>query len=211
MILFYLLLGVITAIVGALPLGAVNIAVINSSIKENIKGAAQIALAAGIGEILLALFALHCSIELVDFFEQHIWIQTVFIICFFVAGLYYFFIKSKSAAKNKTIVAKKTSRSKYILGFSLAVLNPPVIIYWILAISMVNKYIFKLTIQNSLISLSLFFLGIYIGKISTLYVYGRWGNKIAKKSSNSTNKLSRLIGVVLVIISIFQSVNVFLS
>ncbi|MEB3344072.1 LysE family transporter [Aquimarina gracilis] len=172
MSILYLLFGTLIAIIGAAPLGAVNIAVINTSIKENVKKASYIALAAGVGEVILALFALHCSLQLSTFFQENRWIQVIFIVVFFLVGVYFMFLTNRITLPNKRRRIK-ISDSKLLTGFSLAILNPPVIIYWIIAISLVNKYIFKLTVQNSISSLFLFFMGIYIGKITTLYFYGR--------------------------------------
>ncbi len=206
MTLLYLLFGTLIATVGAAPLGAVNIAVINTSINENIKKASYIALAAGIGEVILAFFALHCSMQLSIFFHENQWIQIVFIIIFFLVGMYFMFLANKMTKSNKSRKIK-LSNSKFLTGFSLALLNPPVIIYWILAISLINKYIFELTVQNSISSLLLFFIGIYIGKITTLYFYGRWGNKMAHKQEGSKTKLHRIIGIALIAISVFQSIK----
>ncbi|GAA4276989.1 LysE family transporter [Aquimarina mytili] len=206
MILLYLLFGTLIAIVGAIPLGAVNLAVINTAIKENIKSASYIALAAGIGEIVLAFFALHCSMELSDFFHENQWIQISFIVAFLLIGIYFMHLASIPRQKSKQYKLK-LSNSKVLTGFSLALLNPPVIIYWILAISLTNKHIFTLTTQNPLSTLLLFFIGIYLGKIGTLYFYGKWGNKIAKKQGGSKTKLHRIIGIALITISVFQSIK----
>ncbi len=207
MILLYLLLGTFIATLGAIPLGAVNLAVINTSIKENIKKATYIVLAAGIGEVLLAFFALHCSLELSAFFQENQWIQIISIFIFFVAGIY--FISFKSTTNNRsTSKKKKLLNSKFLTGFSLAILNPPVILYWIIVISLTNKYIFELTAQSSIAKLLLFFLGIYLGKITTLYFYSRLGSKIANKKEDATTKLWKVVGIVLVVISVFQSIKV---
>ncbi len=206
MIILYLLLGTLIAIVGAAPLGAVNLAVINTSIKENLKNTSYIVLAAGIGEVLLAFFALHCSMELSDFFQENQWIQIMFIILFFSIGIYFLFLKSNTNTKSSQRKIK-LSNSKFLTGFSLAILNPPVIIYWVIAISLINKYIFELTTQNTLSSLFLFFSGIYLGKTGTLYMYGRWGNNMAQKQEDSNTKLSRIIGIALIVISVFQSIK----
>jgi threonine/homoserine/homoserine lactone efflux protein len=130
----------------------------------------------------------------------------VFSILFFSIGVYFLLLKNKINTKHKPNKLK-LSNSKFLTGFSLAILNPPVIIYWVLAISLVNKYVFNLTVQNPLTSLFLFFLGIYLGKIGTLYFYSLWGNKIAQQPGDSKAKLSRIIGIVLVVISIFQGIN----
>ncbi len=204
MIALYLLLGIITAIIGAAPLGAVNIAVINTTIKENTQKALKIALAAGVGEVLLALFALHCSTELSTFFQENQWIQIVIVLLFMAIGIYFLAAPKK---KKKTKLNKKTKNSKFLTGFSLAFLNPPVVLYWIVAISLTNKHLFQLTAHTPLLALSLFFGGIYFGKIGTLYIYSKWGNKIAKKQGDSNTKLFKIIGVALIILSIFQGVK----
>ncbi|MBQ4818634.1 LysE family transporter [Aquimarina sp. MMG016] len=206
MITLYLILGLLTAILGALPLGAVNIAVINTTIKESTQKALYIAAAAGIGEVFLALFALHCSMELSGFFEQNQWIQIVFILLFLFIGIYFLMVKSKLETPKKRLQLN-LRKSKFLTGFSLAFLNPPVIIYWIIAISLTNKHLFKLNTQISLLALILFFLGIYLGKISTLYLYSRWGNKMAQKQGGSKAKLFKIIGTALITLSFFQGIK----
>ncbi|MHA7056044.1 LysE family transporter [Aquimarina sp. M1] len=200
----------IISIVGAIPLGAVNIAVINTTIKEDFKNAFRIAIAAGIAEVLLAFFALKCSIELTSFFENNLWIQTTIIFIFLVIGIY--FLARKNQHNMPAEISKIRLRSsKFITGFSLAFLNPPVIIYWVVAISLTNKHLFQLSINIPLIALLLFFLGIYFGKIGTLYLYSQWGNKMAKRSNNSKPKLFKTIGIALIVVSFVQGVKLFIA
>lgn len=206
MITLYLLLGLTTAIIGAAPLGAVNIAVINTSIKENTQKALYIAAAAGIGEVLLAFFALHCSMELSTFFQENQWIQILFVTLFLGIG-FYFLLKKTSETTTKNRIRIDLGKSKFLTGFSLAFLNPPVILYWILAISLINKHLFKLDPKTSLLALILFFFGIYIGKISTLYLYSKWGNKMTEKEDSSKQKLFKIIGIALILLSIVQGVK----
>ncbi len=208
--LSYLLLGIFTAIVGAIPLGAVNLAVITTSVKENTKKASRITLSAGIGEVLLAVFALYFGLELSYFFHENQWVQILFIVLFIIVGTYFLLLK-KEKRTNRQYGKSKIFNSKFITGFSLAVLNPPVIIYWILAISLINKYLFELTTQNSITSLLFFFTGIYLGKTGTLYLYGKWGNKIAQRQKSSDSKLSKIIGIALLIIAFLQGMKLILE
>jgi len=207
MITLYLIFGILVAVIGALPIGAVNLAVINTSIKQNRRKASHIALAAGIGEVLLAIFALQYSMQLSVFFKENIWIQIMFAGAFFVMGLYFLHLSHRSATVSNALPKTSRIRSRFITGFSLAILNPPVIIYWILAISVINNYVFELTLHNSISSLVLFFLGTYIGKTSILYLYGRLGNKITRKQEGSRTKLNKMIGIALIIIAFFQAVR----
>ncbi|WP_299603393.1 LysE family transporter [uncultured Aquimarina sp.] len=206
MITFYLVLGILISTIGALPLGAVNIAVINTTIKEDTQKAFRIALAAGIGEVLLAFFALHCSMELTGFFENNQWIQIITIIAFSIVGVY-FLLHKKSSNHQRKSKRIQFGTSKFLTGFSLAFLNPPVVLYWIVAISLINKHFFELSLQTSLAALSLFFIGIYMGKISTLYLYSKWGNRMANKPGDSKTKLFRIIGIALICISLVQGIK----
>ena len=58
----YLFLGFITAIIGALPLGTTNVAVINTTIKENIQSALKIIYTAALAEIILVIIALQFNL-----------------------------------------------------------------------------------------------------------------------------------------------------
>lgn len=206
MITIYLIIGILTAIAGALPLGAVNIAVINTTIKEDTKKAFHIALSAGIGEVLLVFLALQCSMELTHFFENNQWIQITIISIFLIVGVY--FLTRKNKVSNTSRAPKsKLRKSKFLTGFSLAFLNPPVIVYWLLAISLTNKHLFELTPYISLQALLLFFAGIYLGKIGTLYLYSKWSNKMAQKSSDSKSKIFKIVGIALIMISFIQGLK----
>ncbi|WP_062056437.1 hypothetical protein [Aquimarina longa] len=208
-ILSYLLLGIFITILSALPLGVVNLVVINTTIKEGIKNVSHIIIAAGVGEVILAFFALHYSTELSIFFQENQWVQIVFIILFLSIGIYFVLFKNNPNFIHKPKKLRLLG-SKLLSGFFLAILNPPVLIYWILAISLINKSIVKLTSQTSLITLFLFFLGVYLGKIGTLYFYSKWGYKMTQKQKNETNKTSKTIGIILIMVSIIQSIRLFI-
>ncbi|QRM89183.1 hypothetical protein FG167_08030 [Lacinutrix sp. WUR7] len=60
----YLFLGFITAIIGALPLGTTNVAVINTTIKENIQSALKIIYTAALAEIILVIIALQFNLQI---------------------------------------------------------------------------------------------------------------------------------------------------
>ena len=129
MIILYFLIGVLASFIGALPLGASNIAVINTTIKQNAKQAFKIALAAGVAEVVLSYYALHCNMVVRDFFDQNMWVQILIAIILIAVGVFLSFKKSKE----KTSKKNKLTSSKYATGFLLGILNPPVLIYWIVA------------------------------------------------------------------------------
>lgn len=203
MIFIYFVIGILAALLGALPLGASNIAVINTTIKQNAKQAFKIAIAAGIAEVILSYYALHCNMVVRDFFEMNLWIQILIVFILIAVGLFLFFKKNKEKA-SKT---NKLTKSKYATGFFLGILNPPVLIYWVVAFGIINSNDIMLSLQSSLSVLFLFFFGVYIGKVLTLYLYSKFSLVIKNKAQNISVVINKVTGVLLVVIGVVQGVK----
>jgi threonine/homoserine/homoserine lactone efflux protein len=93
--LLFLLIGIITTIIGALPPGASNVAVVKTSINEDIRQSLKIGYGASFGEVLLALFAYSFGMFIKDFFLMHQWVQIAFSIILSSVGVY-FIIKKRN-------------------------------------------------------------------------------------------------------------------
>lgn len=203
MIILYFLIGILTSIVGALPLGASNIAVINTTIKQNAKQALKIAIAAGVSEVILSYYALHCNIVIREFFDQNKWVQILIIIVLMTIGSFLLFKKNKQTLSKK----KNITSSKYAIGFLLGLLNPPVLIYWIVAFGMLNNNNLMLSLNSPLLVLFLFFIGVYLGKLITLYFYSRFSISIKNRVHNITLVINKVTGVLLILIGIAQAIK----
>ncbi|MCK8482186.1 LysE family transporter [Psychroserpens algicola] len=204
MILLYVFIGLLASTIGALPLGASNIAVINTTIKQNAKQALKIAIAAGIAEVLLSYYALHCNMVIRDFFDRNMWIQILVVVVLMTIGSYLIFKKTtKKIPKKNAIIS-----SKYVIGFLLGLLNPPVLIYWIVAFGIINNYDLMLSIGSPLPVLFLFFSGVYIGKLITLYTYSKFSIALKNKVHNITFVMNKITGVLLIIIGITQAITI---
>ena len=140
MILLYFLIGFIIAAIGAAPLGASNIAVIAATNKGSLSSGMKVAYGAGIGEVFLAFMALCYSRMISEFFIMNAWLQFSFITLFFIIGVFFLLPPAfqKLRPKEKIMPIFKSSSkssSKFLTGFLLALANPPVLLFWILAIS----------------------------------------------------------------------------
>lgn len=201
MVILYFLIGVFASFIGALPLGASNIAVINTTIKQNAKQAFKIAIAAGVAEVLLSYYALHCNMIVRDFFNRNMWIQFVIVIILMFVGSFLLFKKEKVPKKSKFI------SSKYATGFLLGILNPPVLIYWIVAFGIINNNNLMLSLSSPLLLLSLFFTGVYLGKTLTLYLYSKFSIKLKSKVQNIGLIINKVTGILLIVIGIAQAIK----
>lgn len=206
MIFIYLTTGILAASIGAMPLGASNIIVINTTLKQNARQAFKIAITAGIAEVILSFYALHCNMMIQDFVTKHMWIQLIIIfILLFIGG----FLFSKKQKKNSS-KTKRMSPSKYLTGFLSGILNPPVLIYWLAVISFINKNILNLSLQSSMNLLFIFFIGVYIGKLLTLYAYSKFSLIIKNKVQNINLIINKVTGVLLISIALINALKLYL-
>ena len=194
----YFFLGLLTTIIGALPLGTTNVAVINTTIKENIQSALKIVYSAALAEMILVIVALNFNMQIENFIGMNIILL----------------LGRKECIKNENeecIIIKKRryNPSKQVLGFILGLVNPTVLIYWILVISFLRKKMIHLDISLEYSLLGLFLVGVFLGKVLTLYGYGKFSHTLKLKMKNITTKINRVIGILLVVVSLFQFAKIF--
>lgn len=196
--LLYFIVGIFVTFLGAIPLGTVNISVINTTLKMDARNAMKIALTAGIAEIIISFYALHCSMMVSSFIDMNQWIQIAIAFVLFLIGGVLFFKKKKETQE------KKFKMSKYITGLFLGLLNPPVLVYWLFMITYLNKNAFQLNMNTSLTILFVFFSGVYLGKLLTLYGYSKFSVLIKNKVQNIAAMINKVIGVLLFVIGSIQ-------
>lgn len=196
----YLLIGFVLALLGGLPLGASNLAVIHHSKTHSLQKGLRVAYGAGLGELALAFFALCYSNALLGFFEMNPWIQWLFVIGFFALGM---------ALVLKLQLPKKKSYTPQVprfgLGVFLALANPPVLFFWIVAMSVIQPFFPGLSNMSPLSVLIAFFIGVFLGKVGVLYGYARWTQNLSKK--RNSGQLQRLVGLALIGISLVQGLR----
>ncbi|MEM7187615.1 MAG: LysE family transporter [Bacteroidota bacterium] len=201
--ILYLLLGFTITIVAAAPPGAANIVVMNTVSKRSLQQAMRIVVGAGLGEVVLSMIALHCTMNFSTYFKQNSWIQISVFVLFILAGVFFLLRNRVRLSTPKPAIRSKVF-PKFVTGFLLAFLNPPVLIFWVLAFSLANEFALEVTDMSPLLTLSLFFLGVYAGKVATLYVYGKWGKQMEQHDRNRSSKKHLFIGVALLMVGLVQ-------
>lgn len=193
-----------TAILGALPLGTTNVAVINTTLKETIQSALKIVYPAAIAEVILVLIALYANATLLAFIDHNIWVQYSIVVILLVLGAYLFFKKNKEMHHTK----RKLKIPKPLLGFILGMVNPAVLMYWLVAITFLNKKIMHLDLSINDTLLLLFLIGVFFGKAVTLYGFGKFSHQLSLKTHHISTKVNQIIGVLLAIVSIVQFIKI---
>jgi len=212
-IIYYFFIGLTTAVVGALPLGTTNVAVINTTIKENIQNALKIVYTAAFAEMILIITALTFNAQIESFMRMNPWVLYIVIAVMFTVGIV-LVIGRKECVKDENdeciyVKKRRIHVSKQMLGFLLGLINPTVLIYWLFVISYLSKKMIYLNISVACSFLIIFLIGAFLGKVITLYGYGKFSFMLKQKIKNITTTVNRVIGVLLIFVSVFQLIKLF--
>ena len=163
---FYLLLGFLGSFIGTLPLGPINLSVVDTTLKRSFKSAMYLALAASIIELIYSYISFECSIALMEAIEGNAWIPWLVAGLFIVGGVFFFLKKAKEKDPEKP--PKKDS---FLRGLIIAILNPQAIPYWLFVIGYYQAMHWIDLGASSMLELAIFFVvGAAIGKMASLPV-----------------------------------------
>ena len=206
----FLLLGLVISGLGTIPVGGSNIAVIKTSKEESVLRAFPIAIGASLGETILAFLSLWYSNAIIHFFETNLWIQIVLLFVFFIAGLLFLF-PNLLQINFEVDTEDKSNRANFLTGLGFGLINPTVLLYYIIAVSLAQQYVLYISELSSKTVLVFFFGGVFFGKVLVLYLYGKLSKSYEEKKSKSKKSIYRWVGLVIVLISIAQGVRMLLE
>lgn len=205
--IIFFLLGLGITIVGAIPPGAANLILLHQTTQKNINNVRQYVIAAGIGEISLIILALFFDTKFTLSFQNNLWIQQIAPLVFFIAGIY--FLTHQKPLKNSQKNGFKNLAS--YTGFLSALINPPVLLFWLVVIAMINKYLVTLDISTPLTDVLLFLSGAFTGKIVALAMYYRIGKKFESYQKDNKLQLHKIIGICLISVGITQGIRLWIN
>ncbi len=204
-ILLVLLIGALAAAINTLPPSATNLAVIKYTANGDITKAMHFAYGAALGEVIVAGLAVSFGVLIERLYTNNLWIQIVFIILMITIGIY--FLK-KTKENNINISPNQSVRFRN--GLLLGSLNIPMFIYWTAILSMLSKYL-QISDSSSWLVIILFLSGVFFGKLSILYLYGKLSDYMTSNFSTFKGKLNKIIGVVLLLAALFQSIKLIID
>jgi len=210
MLLVFLLTGYFFSGIGAIPASSSNIAVITTTLEKSFKKGFRIALGAGMGSVLLSVIALLYSQVFTSFFEDNPWVQYTILFIFFVIGLL-ILLRNQIHIDFDNPLSEDSRIGNFWKGFLLAFLNPTALIFWTLIISLSNTYLFSVSKFSPVVNLALFFIGIFFGKLTTLYFYGKMSKVLSKRKNKKRPMVLNIIGAALVLGSLVQCIRMLLD
>ena len=113
--ILHLLLGLIAGILVTIPLGPVNLLIVNTTISKNLKAAMIVASAASVMELLKPILAIYFSWLIIRHIESNIYIQLSLVLAFGLIGLY-FMLKENTSHKAERNSREMPDFLKGVLG-----------------------------------------------------------------------------------------------
>jgi L-lysine exporter family protein LysE/ArgO len=192
----------------AIPFGPINLSVIDTTIRNNLKCGVLFSLAAALVEIVQVMVALFCSVWVAEFFTKSPAIKVGAFVLFIILGFVFLF-KGK-VEKKKVEPGSSSQVANFFKGALIALANPQTLPFWIFVLTYLE------TVQMIPINASqpwsiiiAFGVGVCVGKFLGLLGFSLLSHKIGKKSTKITKVTNKAIGYFLIVIGVIQGIQAF--
>ena len=197
----HLAIGLVASFIGSLPLGVLNLTVMDIAINKKKRDVLYFALGAAGIEFFQALVAVKFSSWFLSKPSLDMDFNIIVIPVFLALSIYYF-RKSRKKLKEKKSTRELSSFNKAVI---LSVINPLCIPFWIFYSTYFNS-LGLIIFENYYIIL--FAAGISAGSFLALLTFGRVSRYIISKIKVLNLWIDQIIGAVFLCLFIFQAVSV---
>ena len=192
-----LILGFVLGFVGYLPLGNINLTVVQMSVSHSRKNWQLFILFAALMEFIYCFGCLYGMDRLLQQPQLIIYLGWSAAVIFLLLGLYTFLHTFKASS-----ISNSSSGIKR--GILVAIFNPLQVPFWLIW----GVYVFQNGwVKSEIISIAIFSLLCSLGTIAVLWLYAVAGKKLVEKLNVNRNILNRFIGSLLILLAIFQTVK----
>lgn len=197
--LAHFFIGLIVSFAGSIPLGTVNLAVIQTTININFRAGFYFALGATVIELIYSAIAIKFIAVLLHSPNMNLIIEVVCIPTFLLLGVFYF------RKQDKAQFSEPKGRRSFYQGILIGLINPLQIPFWITwgSYMLSNQWI-----ENDDVLLNVFIAGICVGTLLVLTLLALLSKRLIAKLDLQTRVVNRIIGVILFALSAYQTVKV---
>lgn len=198
--LVYLLVGLLACLLGTIPFGPINLAVVKTTVDYDRRSGIEIAFAASLIEMLQALIAICFGMLISSFLEENVYIKFFLTFVFIALAIFIF------TRKPKPTLIKEQERpvSFFRNGLIIAGLNPQAVPFWIFALATISQYF---EFQYIGLTLMAFLLGVFMGKLLALYGFVIASSYLKAHLQESSTLVNRLLAGILLFIGLSQGWN----
>lgn len=198
----HLLLSFGMSYLGSIPPGALNLTIIDVTLRQKMKQAFYFALACGLIEFFQTFIALKFSDYLSLNPKIGCYIQVFVVPVFFGLGIYSLLQKDPPEHQE----TKEGQSSAFLKGIALSLANPLAIPFWLFWATYFSQKGWLILTDEYIIT---FAIGVSLGSIATLMTYAFLSNLILSRIKSISKWINEIIGTILIILAIYQSVIVY--
>lgn len=190
-------IGFILGFIGYLPLGNINLTVVQLSVGDNKKKVWLFILFAALMEFVYCFACLSGMQALLQQTQLVVVLNWMAVFIFALLG-----ILSLLPSKNQTQEAANTNSARR--GVLVAIFNPLQVPFWMVwgVYVMENGWV-----KREWSSIALFSLLCAFGTIAVLWFYAVAGKKLVERLKVSRNALNRFIGILLLLLAVLQTIK----
>jgi len=191
-------MAILITIIGALPFGLVNLTVLDISYRKGRVAASYISHGAALIEVLFGITALMAGSLIGQFTRNNPFVQTLVLLVPAVIGVVFLLKKNHSETK------KSGKQQGFLQGMMLNLISIQVLLYWLFAMTYLNTV---WSPEYNVLSLSLFAVGIWLGKMGVLWTYALFSRRIFTRMGFLSRNINRIIGLVLLLTVVLQLIK----
>ena len=199
--ILHLFLGLVAGILVTIPLGPVNLLVVNTMVSKNLRSAMVLTLAASIMELLKPILAIYFSWLIIRHIESNVYIQLTVVLAFVLIGLY-FMLKKNTFHESYN---NRREMPEFIKGVLISFLNIPALPFWIFVIAYCESTV---GFDFSVSTVGLFLAGVFSGRFGTLWIYARLSQYVSERSSVIALWLDRIIAILFFVLALIQALRI---
>lgn len=194
----------LASFLGTLPFGPVNLSVVDTTIRQSFRAGLWFSAAAAIVEIGQSFVALHFNHSISAYLDSHIWAKVFTAFVFLGIGLAFMLRRNQAGLPRR----KWSQNSHFARGLFVALLNPQAIPFWIFVLAYFeNSQYMHLSSHHSLQIVLAFFLGVSLGKLGALMLFGLLGQAISRRSHLIQGWMNKAVGGILIGIGLLQGLQ----
>lgn len=199
--IWHFLIGFVVSFLGSLPIGTVNLAVIQTTVNSNFKTGFYFSLGATIIELIYSAIAIKFIAFLLNNESVEIIIQIISVPVFIILAILY--LRKEEV---DPVAAAEVKRSKsFYNGLFIGLVNPLQIPFWIAY----GSYLLSNNwIQNDEELINVFIGGISLGTLVVLTLIAFLSKKIVSHLQLKTKMVNKIIGVVLIVLAVYQVIKI---
>lgn len=199
------LLVALISFVGSIQIGAVSMAVIQTTLSRSRSAGIWVAFGGSIPEFIFSFIALKGLLYLQHNQSIIDWLNMLIIPIFLFLGLYSFFQKETDG--NEEGIIETSKNFDFAKGFSLGMINPQLLPFWFFSLVYISKY-FSI---NTLSAKSAFVLGTGVGAFAILVVFAQLTHRYQLSIKKVLKKypINRLMAFVFIGLALIQTIKIF--